>query len=63
MEVQELEVQVRLGQNLSESHLDSSEGLNLPNAATFKTVPHAVVTPNHKNISLISLLLHNCNDS
>ena len=33
--------------------------LNLPNAVTlFNTVPHAVVTPNHK---IISLLLHNCN--
>ena len=32
--------------------------LNLPNAATFNTVPHAVVTPATK---LFSLLLHNDN--
>ena len=31
--------------------------LNLPNAATLNSVPHAVVTPNHK---IISLLLRNC---
>lgn len=32
--------------------------LNLPNAATFNTLSHVVVTP---TIELFSLLLHNCN--
>jgi hypothetical protein len=40
--------------------LDDSRAvaLSLPNAVTFNTVPHVVVTPNHK---VIMLLLHNCN--
>lgn len=32
-------------------------GLNLPNAASLNTVPHAVLTP---TTTLFSLLLHNC---
>jgi hypothetical protein len=38
----------------------NSMTLNLPNAAIqpFNTVPHGVVAPNHK---IISLLFHNCN--
>jgi hypothetical protein len=32
--------------------------LNRPNARSFNTVPHVVVTPSHK---ITSLLLHNCN--
>lgn len=31
---------------------------NLPNGSTLNTVPHGVVTPDHK---IISLLLYNCN--
>ena len=32
--------------------------LNLPNAVIFNSVPHVVVSPNHK---IILLLIHNCN--
>lgn len=32
--------------------------LNLPYISTLNTVPHVVLTPNHK---VISKLLHNCN--
>lgn len=35
----------------------SSAAINLPNSVNFKTVPHAVLTPNDK---IILFLLHHC---